>query len=102
MHTLRPLDTETIAAAARETGAIVTAEEHMIRGGLGSLVARAEIIAGLNALPAGIAPGAQVVNPVSKGSVITWDDVHLDETSTVVKLRREQDALTAVMTPAIA
>jgi len=41
MHTLRPLDVEAIATAARETGAIVTAEEHLVRGGLGSLVAQA-------------------------------------------------------------
>ncbi|MDI7275557.1 MAG: transketolase C-terminal domain-containing protein [Anaerolineae bacterium] len=43
VHTLRPLDTEAIAAAARETGAIVTAEEHLVRGGLGSLVAQAVV-----------------------------------------------------------
>ena len=35
MHTLKPVDEETILAAARETGAIVTAEEHYIHGGLG-------------------------------------------------------------------
>jgi transketolase len=40
MHTLRPLDEDAILAAARETGAIVTAEEHMIRGGMGSAVAQ--------------------------------------------------------------
>jgi transketolase len=40
MHTLRPLDRAAIEAAARETGAIVTAEEHLIRGGLGSAVAQ--------------------------------------------------------------
>jgi len=40
MHTLRPLDAEAIASAARETGAIVTAEEHLVRGGLGSVVAQ--------------------------------------------------------------
>jgi transketolase len=40
MHTLKPLDEESIELAARETGAIVTAEEHYIHGGLGSLVAQ--------------------------------------------------------------
>jgi predicted homoserine dehydrogenase-like protein len=54
---------------------------------------RAEIVRDLNALPAGLALGAQMVRPVALGDVITWDDVQLDETSTVVKLRREQDAL---------
>ena len=38
MHTLRPADEETVLAAARETGAVVTAEEHYIHGGLGSIV----------------------------------------------------------------
>ena len=36
--TIKPIDREIIAAAARETGAIVTAEEHNIIGGLGSAV----------------------------------------------------------------
>jgi transketolase len=40
MHTLRPLDVEIIAAAAYETGAIVTAEEHLLTGGMGSNIAR--------------------------------------------------------------
>ncbi len=40
MHTLKPLDAEAIEAAARETGAIVTAEEHLLQGGLGAGVAR--------------------------------------------------------------
>lgn len=40
LHTIRPLDRETILKAARETGAIVTAEEHLLQGGMGSNVAR--------------------------------------------------------------
>ncbi|MEZ2223741.1 transketolase family protein [Rhizobium sp. RCC_161_2] len=39
MATVRPIDEDAIVAAARETGAIVTAEEHSIYGGLGSAVA---------------------------------------------------------------
>lgn len=39
MHTIKPLDEEIIIKAAKETGAIVTAEEHSIIGGLGSAVA---------------------------------------------------------------
>ena len=39
LHTLAPLDQDAIIAAARDTGAIVTAEEHYIHGGLGSVVA---------------------------------------------------------------
>jgi transketolase len=38
-HTVKPLDEETILRAARETGAIVTAENNVIYGGLGSAVA---------------------------------------------------------------
>jgi transketolase len=38
-HTIKPLDTKTIIAAAKQTGAVVTAEEHMVAGGLGSAVA---------------------------------------------------------------
>jgi transketolase len=41
MHTLKPLDEELVAQAARETGAIVTIEEHSIIGGLGSAVCEA-------------------------------------------------------------
>jgi transketolase len=40
LHTIRPLDVDTIEAAARETGAIVCAEEHLLQGGMGSNVAR--------------------------------------------------------------
>lgn len=39
MHTIKPLDEEIIIAAAKETGRIVTAEEHSIIGGLGGAVA---------------------------------------------------------------
>ena len=39
LATIKPLDEEIIVAAARETGAIVTAEEHSIVGGLGGAVA---------------------------------------------------------------
>lgn len=39
IHTLKPLDRDLLLGAARETGAIVTAEEHNLIGGLGSAVA---------------------------------------------------------------
>ncbi len=39
MHTIKPLDTKLVLRAAKETGAIVTCEEHNIIGGLGSAVA---------------------------------------------------------------
>jgi len=40
LHTLRPLDEVSIAAAAKDTGALVCAEEHLLHGGMGSNVAR--------------------------------------------------------------
>ena len=41
IHTIKPIDRAILAEAARETGAIVTAEEHNIIGGLGSAVTEA-------------------------------------------------------------
>jgi transketolase len=41
MHTIKPVDEAALAQAAEECGAIVTAEEHLLDGGLGSQVARA-------------------------------------------------------------
>lgn len=40
IHTIKPIDEEIILKAVRETGAIVTAEEHSIIGGLGDAVAQ--------------------------------------------------------------
>lgn len=43
MHTIKPIDVQAIIDSVKETGAIVTAEEHQIYGGLGSAVA--EVVA---------------------------------------------------------
>lgn len=40
MHTIKPIDADAIEAAAQETGAIVTAEEHLLNGGLSAAVAQ--------------------------------------------------------------
>jgi transketolase len=40
-HTAKPLDEAAVTMAAEETGALVVAEEHLVRGGLGSAVAQA-------------------------------------------------------------
>ena len=40
IHTIKPLDTQTILASVRKTGCVVTAEEHNFLGGLGESVAR--------------------------------------------------------------
>ena len=39
VHTIKPLDEETVIASAKKTGKVVTVEEHSIIGGLGSAVA---------------------------------------------------------------
>ena len=41
IHTVKPLDADMIERSARKTGAIVTAEEHSVKGGLGSAVCEA-------------------------------------------------------------
>lgn len=51
MSTLKPLDKAAVIAAAQETGAIVTAEEHQFHGGLGSTVA--QIVAAACPVPMG-------------------------------------------------
>ncbi len=49
MHTIKPIDADAILAAAAETGAIVTVEEHQINAGLGSAVA--EVLVKHNPVP---------------------------------------------------
>jgi transketolase len=39
VHTVKPIDTEAVVAAAKETGHVVTVEDHLTTGGLGSAVA---------------------------------------------------------------
>jgi len=47
MHTIKPLDVETVIEAARETEAVLTVEEHSVIGGLGGAVAETLAEAGL-------------------------------------------------------
>lgn len=54
LHTIKPLDTAAVLAAARECRAVVTVEEHMLAGGLGEAVAS-------TLLQAGLAPRFQMV-----------------------------------------
>jgi len=49
MPTLKPLDETAIIEAAKQTGAIVVAEEHLLHGGLGSRVA--QVVARLKPVP---------------------------------------------------
>jgi len=48
-HTVKPLDEKTMTKAARETGAVVTVEDHSVIGGLGSAVA--EVLSKSNPVP---------------------------------------------------
>ena len=47
VHTVKPIDKKTILAAARETGAVITVEEHQLSAGLGSAVAEVLCDAGV-------------------------------------------------------
>ncbi len=90
---LAPLDTpvaENIAVAKRDLNPGDVLDDF---GGYTThgIMERAEEAYRLNALPVGLTPGARMTRAVSKGSILTWDDVELDEESAVVKLRRSQD-----------
>ena len=90
---MAPLDepvADVVAVAKRD----LTPEETLDRfGGYTTygLLDLADTAREKDALPVGLTPGARVKRPVSAGKVLTWDDVDLDEASTVVKLRRLQD-----------
>jgi transketolase len=47
VHTVKPLDANTLTAAARETGGIVSIEEHTVEGGLGGAIAETLMEAGI-------------------------------------------------------
>ena len=48
MHTIAPLDTDALLEAARDTGGVVTVEEHTVHGGLGGAVAETLLEAGVS------------------------------------------------------
>jgi transketolase len=47
VHTIKPLDTDTLSAAASETGGIISIEEHAVDGGLGGAIAESLMEAGV-------------------------------------------------------
>jgi len=49
MHTIKPIDSETIIKSINKTGAVVTGEEHQVNGGLGSAVA--EVLCKIKPVP---------------------------------------------------
>ena len=68
MATIRPLDRDAVVAAARETGAIVTVEEHTVHGGLGSAVA--EVVVATHPVPVKIMGFPGVFAPTGSASFI--------------------------------
>lgn len=74
VHTLKPLDSEAVAAVAASTGAVVTVEDHNVIGGLGSAVA--EVIA--EQAPATLVRiGLQDVFPVSGAAEALLDEYNM-------------------------
>jgi len=70
----------------------------------GDAVPAAEAKAGRE-LPIGLASAGTLIRDVAKGTAVTYDDVQLDETKTIVILRKLQDALLAdgqLQVPALA
>ncbi|KKP37251.1 MAG: Transketolase central region, partial [Candidatus Roizmanbacteria bacterium GW2011_GWA2_32_13] len=49
LHTIKPIDKETIIASAKKTGRIITVEDHQIQGGMGSAVS--EVLSELYPVP---------------------------------------------------
>jgi predicted homoserine dehydrogenase-like protein len=85
---------ETIAVAKRD---LQPGEKIDALGGFTvyGMIDQAGAAAAENILPLGLAVGAQVVRPVKMGEPIRYSDVQLDESQTIVRLRREQDRLVA-------
>lgn len=48
MHTIKPMDTEAVYQSAKDTGAVLTVEEHNIQGGLGGAVSEVLMESGVN------------------------------------------------------
>ncbi|NOY55291.1 MAG: NAD(P)-dependent oxidoreductase [Actinobacteria bacterium] len=59
------------------------------------LIERADTARRQHLLPLGLAPGSKVLRDIEMGETLTYDDVALDESLTVVNLRRLQDLETA-------
>lgn len=81
---------ETVAFAKR---ALKAGESLDALGGFTvyGMIERADVTQEQNLLPIGLAPGAQLVKDVAQDQPLTYADVELDETSTIVQLRRIQD-----------
>ena len=94
LQTNRAPVAETVACAKRD---LAPGDKLDSLGGftMYGLIDRAEVAKAEGMLPLGLAVGATVVKPVKAGQPIRYDDVNLIEDQTILKLRREQDALLA-------
>ena len=94
LQTNRAPVAETVACAKRD---LAPGDKLDSLGGftMYGLIDRAEVARAEGMLPLGLAVGATVVKPVKAGQPIRYDDVNLIEDQTILKLRREQDALLA-------
>ncbi|MCW5888435.1 MAG: hypothetical protein KIT07_09960, partial [Anaerolineales bacterium] len=92
--TLQPPTAETITAAKRDLKA---GERIDALGGFTvyGMIEKASVARQQNLLPLGLAVGATLVNDVPMGQALRYEDVQLDESQLIVKLRRAQDELVA-------
>ncbi len=92
LATKRPPVAETIAAAKRDLkpGDVIDSLGGFTVYGL---IEKASVAAAERYLPLGLCVGARVVRPVAQGSPLRYDDVELDASQTIVRLRAEQDKL---------
>ena len=92
LATDRPPSAETVAVAKKplRSGEMID--------GIGGfcvygVIEKAEVARRENLAPLGLATGARLTNDVDAGALLTYEDLELDESNTIICLRREQDAL---------
>ena len=92
LATDRPPSAETVTVAKKE---LRSGERIDGIGGFGvyGVIEKAEVARRENLAPLGLASGSRVIKDVKAGALLTYDDLELDDSNTIVSLRREQDAL---------
>lgn len=92
LATDRPPSAETVTVAKKE---LRSGERIDGIGGFGvyGVIEKAEVARRENLAPLGLAAGSRLIKDVKAGALLTYDDLELDESNTIVSLRREQDAL---------
>lgn len=92
LATDRPPSAETVTVAKKE---LRSGERIDGIGGFGvyGVIEKAEVARRENLAPLGLAAGSRLIKDVKAGALLTYDDLELDDSNTIVSLRREQDAL---------